>query len=328
MKILNVLIAFVFSFAMGIIISLAAGSPEILGSCMTLPAVIGGISFTATITGALPLGILTMGYVQVDVNKTMSGSGGNKKSYIRFFLWDEVATPPSRDSKGITTTTDIVMKAGKYMSSLYVTESTVKINVKGDGDPDAKGIMQIIAFDHPGDTTEIKEFQFNMMNGNFGIIVESCDGSRKRLLGSPCAPLAMKFDTTDDKDKNNSVFTFESTQKGPHIAEYAGTLTLATVAGTASANASSIDVTNGEGQYQLTSGTVSAVVITTLANAVHNGVYTLLGSGGAYPSTVAGAGTTIYLNNSTTWTGLLGASLTIKCIKVGAGTIFYEQSRT
>ena len=321
------MMAFLVSFGMSMLVSACAGSPEIFGSVMTLPALLGSVHFVASVTGALPYGITAMSYVQVDINKSMSGSGGNKKGYIHFFLWDDVATAPGRDDNGIETVGNVVMKAGKYMSSLHVTESTIKIDVKGEGEPDAKGIMQTLAFSHPGNSKEIKEFQYNMMNGNFGMIIESCSGSRRQIMGSPCAPLQMKFDATDDKDKNNSTFTFESSQKGPHIGEYMGTLTLASVTSTVDADETTINLASGEGRYQLTTGASDSVAIDAITNPTNNGVYTLVGSGGSYPSTVESGGPITLVNNAT-WTAIAGSTLTFKCIKVNSTPYFYELSRT
>ncbi len=96
---------------------------------------------------------------------------------------------------------------------------------------------------------------------------------------------------------------------------------------TPSADATSVNVSTGEGRYQLTTGSASAVNITTLTNAVVGGKYTLLGSGGTYPSTID-SGDDFILANGTTWTAISGAEITFEAIKDGASTWkFIERSR-
>jgi hypothetical protein len=272
-----------------------------------------------------------MGYVKLNVAKPgdNQGVGGNKKDKITLFDFDDVLTFPARDSKGIVITDNIIFKEGAYNITIYATQHTIKSNPKTEGDPDNKGIIQSLVFEHPGDNQAILEFRSNWMNRNIGAIVERCSDGRKMQYGSICAPLQMQFDHTDDKDKNSTVFTLASAQKGPDVAIYLGTITLDTVTDTVAADATSIDLTNGEGQYQLTDGTSSAAAITGCTNAVDKLTFTLLGSGGAFPSTIAAAATAFLLRNGTTWTALAGAQITFQCVKDGASSYkFVELSRS
>ena len=143
------------------------------------------------------------------------------------------------------------------------------------------------------------------------------------------SPLRGSVKWEDDKDKNKTTFTFKTVLKcNFDIADYQGTITTDTVTGTIAANAVSLDLTNGEGRYQLTTGTVSAVVINAATNAVDGMTFTLLGSGGTYPSTIATGG--VYeVSNGTTWSALANATITFKAFKNGASTFKYiEVSRT
>ncbi len=124
---------------------------------------------------------------------------------------------PARDSKGIVITGNLAFDPGAYMVKVYATQHTIKAGADSEGDPDAKGIIQSIEFEHPGDAAAIREFRANWMNKNIGIIVESCGTTEKNLYGSPCAPLHMVFKAEDDKDKTKTTFTFKSTQKGPTL---------------------------------------------------------------------------------------------------------------
>ncbi len=168
-----------------------------------------------------------MTYVKVDVNKPgdNKGVGGDKKAMIILFDFDDVATMPVRDSKGIVITGNLAFKSGAYMSKIYATQSTIKAGADSEGDPDAKGITQSVEFDHPRDEVAIREFRSNWMNRNIGIIIEKCSDTKKNLYGSLCAPLQMVFEGEDDKDKKKTAFTFKSVQKGPDVADYQGSLT-------------------------------------------------------------------------------------------------------
>lgn len=266
-------------------------------------------------------------YAKVNVQKPgdNKGVGGDKKDKVIIFDFDDVATMPARDDAGIVITGDIVMSPGAYMVKIYATQSSIKAGADSEGDPDAKGILHSVEFEHPGDSQEIREFRANWMNKNIGIVIERCSTTKKNLYGTPCSPLQMVFKAEDDKDKNKTTFTFKSTQKGPDVADYQGTLTLSEVTDTVAANATSIDLAAGEGRYQLTDGTSAAATITTCTNAVDGGRYTLVGSGGSHPSTLS---TDFVLKNGTAWTALSGAEITVQAFKSGASAWkFFELSR-
>ena len=269
-----------------------------------------------------------MTYVKIDVLKPgdSKGTGGDKKDKIIIIDVDDIATMPARDGSGIVISGNIVMNPGTYMTKIYGTQSSIKAGADSTGDPDAKGIEQSVDFEHPGDSSEIREFRTNWMNKNVMIIIERCSTSKKNLYGTPCSPLQMVFKAEDDKDKNKTTFTFKSTQKGPDVADYEGTLTLSAVVATIAADAATINLAPGPGRYQLTDGTVSAVTITTCTNAVEGMSVTLIGSGGTHPSTIIG--TDFLLENGTAWNAISGAEITFKAFKSGvAAWKFIELSR-
>lgn len=271
-----------------------------------------------------------MAYTKVDVVKPGSnlGVGGNKKAEIVIFDMDDVLTFPGRDANGVVTAGNIVFKPGAYMIKVYATQNTIEAGHKGEGDTDKKGYIQNVKFEHPGDTVAILEFDANWLNRNVGILIQRCADTRKTLFGTPCAPLQMVTEHKDTKDTNTTEFTFASAQKGPIESDYQGTMALSAVTGTVAAAAVAVDVTNGPGQYQLTTGVATAAVIASIINAVDGYTYTLLGSGGAWPSTVP-PGTLFLLASGATWTAIAGATLTLKTFKdTGATFKFLEVSRS
>jgi hypothetical protein len=271
-----------------------------------------------------------MPYTKISVAKPGMnlGVGGNKKNDVIVFDMDDVLSFPARDANGVVSTDNIVFKAGAYMIKLYAIQSTIDAGHKLEGDPDKKGYMQTVKFEHPGNENAIMEFDANWSNRNIGIIIQRCSDNKKRLFGTPCSPLQLVSDAKDNKDTAVSEFTFTSTQKGPIPCDYQGTTTFDAVKGTAAAAATVVDVTAGEGQYQLTTGVATAADLTALTNPVEGNVYTILGSGGAYPSTIAASGNWL-LKSGTSWTALAGSSITLKAFKDGASSYkFLEISRT
>ncbi len=258
-----------------------------------------------------------MSYVKVDVNKPtalMPGNGGNLKDKVIVFDWNDVTSGYVRDASGIVMPGSLIFIPGSYAIKLYATQDSIKSSAESSGDTDAEGVIQNIDFSHPGNLKEIKEFQTSWLGKSIGIIVEKCSDGSMTLFGSPCAPLRLSHKNEWDKDKNVSTMSFKSAQKGPGWADYLGTVTLDAVKGTAAEAATTVNVASGNGEYQLTTGDASAAVITDLSNAVDGGVYTLLGSGGAFPSTIVKGGTFL-LHNGTTWTASAGAKLTVKAFK-------------
>lgn len=271
-----------------------------------------------------------MNYIKVSVTKpgNIAGRGGRKLAKITFIDMDDVLYFPPPDSKGIVITDNIIFKANCYAITVYATPNSIKLKNASSGEIDAKGVKQTVIFNHPGSETEILEFRTAWLDRNILIVVEKCGVSAKDLYGSPCNPLQFNFEHDDDNEKNVTAFTLESTNIGPDMFKYMGTLTLETVTGTVAADETEIDLTNGPGQYQLTTGGSSAATITTCTDAVHEGIYTLLGSGGAYPSIITAANDFV-LENGTQWTAAEGASITFQAFKDGASSWkFFELSRT
>lgn len=272
-----------------------------------------------------------MTYVKVNVTKPTGnpGVGGNKKDLIILIDKDDILTFPSRDSKGVVITDNIVMKPNAYAIKVYGTVNTIKSGSATEGDIDAEGFTHTLDFEHPGNSVAIREFKTNWLGRSIIALVEYCSTGTKDLFGTPCAPMRMSTKWEDDKDKNKSTITLKSAQKCEYeVADYQGTLVFESVMGTIAADDTSPDVAAGEGQYQLTDGSAASVEITTLDNPVNGGVYTLLGSGGTYPSTIPD-GNDFILASGTTWTALAGSQITVKAFKDGAATWkFIEQSRS
>lgn len=272
-----------------------------------------------------------MTYSKIDVLKSgrMAGTGGGMKALISVIDLDDIVhSGLARDSKGIVIAGPIVFNSGRYAIQIEATQSTIKAGEKVEGEDDAEGIIQTVEFSHPGDSVAIREFLYNWIGKNIIVVIEKCSDGTMKLYGSPCAPLKLSYAGDIDKAKNGQVITLKSSQVGPPIANYTGTLTYDSVKGTVAADATTVNVAAGEGEYQLTDGTSSAAAITTLSNPVNGGKYTLLGSGGSHPSTISAGGDFI-LTNGTAWSALSGEKITFQAFKDGASSYsFIELSRT
>lgn len=270
-----------------------------------------------------------MSYVKANVVKPTGiapGKGADKKDKVTIFDFDDLTNEASRDAKGILISGSHVFKSNAYAIQLYMTPGSFEGKSNSEGDFDAEGFMQEVKMDHPGSKLDLLEFRQNWINKNIGIIIERCSDGSKEQYGATCAPLRLKVEGQDTKEMNKSTFTFSSANKGPDIAKYEGTVPLPSVADTVDADATSVDLANGSGEYQLTDN-AAATEITTCSNAADGLVFTLLGSGGSNPATIP-SGNDFLLKNGTTWTGLANSKITFKAFKDGAATYkFYELSR-
>jgi hypothetical protein len=271
-----------------------------------------------------------MTYVKVNVNKPSGiapGKGGDKKDIITIIDLADLNSEASRDASGIVIAGNHSFKTDCYAVKLEVTQDTIVCKSTSQGDMDAEGFLHEVVFSHPGSSQEIREFRQNWVNKNVLVIVERCSNSEKNQFGATCAPLRMKIEATDDKDKNNALFTFSSALKGPDVAIYQGTIIYSEVVATVAPDATTINLVGGGGEYQLQDNT-GATEITTCTNAVNGIVFTLLGSGGSFPSTITDDHDFI-LADGTTWTALGNAKITFKVFKNGVATYkFIEQSRS
>ncbi len=267
-----------------------------------------------------------MTYVKTNVGKKhAAGKGAARKAKVFLCALEDIEENGYVRSGNIVTALNF--KPGKYGIEIYADQKSIKTPTESTGEFNATSILQTVDFLHTGDHIDIRDCRSNWLNVESMIVIDYCDGTTPKIYGSLCSALGLEFKGEEDFEKTNSNFIFKSTLPGPDVADFTGTVTLDTVKGTAAADAATIDVAAGKGEYQLTSGASSAIPITALTNPVDGGVYSLLGSGGTHPSTIAAAGNFL-LKNGTTWTALAGSKITFKAFKDGASSYkFIEVSR-
>jgi len=277
-------------------------------------------------------------YVKIDVLKSLRDAPGapeNRDPNLVFVATPDILVEPARDAKGVKYDGGFVFNPGAYAIKIYATPSSIKINKAADGDEDAVGITQGLEFAHPGDEVEINEFQQNWLGKSCVAFVKTGDCGTGapfyKVVGSKCTPLQIKFEGQNDNDATKNTFKLEAFKKTNRVPGfYYGTLTFATVLVTIAADAETVDVTSGSGEYQLTDGSAAAIALTDLVNGSHGDVITLIGSGGTYPSTIASTEAKFALLEAADWTANLGDSITFQGFKNGATAadiLWIEKSR-
>jgi hypothetical protein len=191
-----------------------------------------------------------MSYDISDIGKPAAanaGAGGGMNNEIIMVKADDILTMPDRGDDDVTITSDIVMKSGKYMRTIYSTPETIEPSFKkAEGDnKDVTAFEVGLKFQHPGLEKEILQFMAQHPSTKFYMILRNCALSKMYLFGEPCNELIMneaegKWGKTVTEGKYLT-FNFSVTQSLP-IAIYEGNLTLDDSSSSASASASASGV--------------------------------------------------------------------------------------
>lgn len=260
-----------------------------------------------------------------------SGAAAANKANVTFGRMDDVLVWPARDSKGVRTIGDVVMKPGteKKQFTVYCTPSKQVKSYTTEGDEDMETIKQKFEASSPGDSLELSEFIQNNIGVDYFIIANNCIDGYKRLYGTPCAPMKLKAEQTDDSSGRMIKMTFEQSVGSKFVpAHYDGNESFAEP--TATDETIDLTVANGN-QFKLAADATGASISIATTDRVTGDVVTLIGGGGVDPSTlVNGASTaaTVLLKDGTTWTALENATITFEVFDDGATTYLIERART
>lgn len=280
--------------------------------------------------GAVGITLVAGPYVVVDVKKSLSGGAAqNKKPYAIFYRVDDtVISSFKRDQKGVLIAQDIQCLPGKYGFKVYGTIDKTAPKHMTDGETDAKSFQHQLGFEIPGDDLEVDEFLFNNLNKDFIVAVGECEGEYEKVIGTPCHPLQINPESLDDSTGKKTMLKMEGVGRTKYpIGRYAGNHTLATPLAVIAQDDLTPSVDDGPGQYQLQDNT-QATAITTLDDAQDGFIYTLLGSGGLFPSSIA-SGNDFILQGGVTWNAAAGTQISFRAIDIGGGSFnFIETSRT
>lgn len=267
-------------------------------------------------------------YVDVNVEKPLGpapGKGIQVKPRLTLIDVEGIQSFPARDSKGVVINDPIIAKDDKYAVTLYVTQDTVEVSSKSEGDTDNEGFLPSVKAKHPGNKQEVREFKSNWVGRKVIAIWDKCDGSGKDIIGSICNPCKIEAVLSANKDATSNEFTVTQLMKGDDIGIYNNTVPYAEPLDVLAAGATEVALI-GEGQYQLT-GDATSAAIATVTGAQHDLLFTLLGANSGTAPAIA-SGNDFILKDGEAWTGSAGKQITFKCFKSGATEYKYiEVSR-
>lgn len=162
-------------------------------------------------------------FISVPRKSNNAGRATGKKNYIYLFRWDDVKTF-TKDEKGVRVTA-FAFQADKKPIGVYATQSTINIYDTAEGDPDARGFIHHVDFEHPGSEVEFKEFLNNNVNENLGAIVINCAGEDCKIAGTPCTPLSISTaEGQDNNEANKTTINLASTLRGDTLGVIAKSL--------------------------------------------------------------------------------------------------------
>lgn len=155
-----------------------------------------------------------MSYQKVSIPKNGDGAGcaTPKSSEIIIMDVDDIKAEPTRTVGNPTMEGDYELNAEATAVAIYATPSSIDLPEEYSGEADARGVKQGVAFEHPGNSVEIKGFTEAFMNRGVVILVKECDESangRTQAFGSKCNPLFMTVESTNNKDATKRKFTFK-----------------------------------------------------------------------------------------------------------------------
>lgn len=162
-------------------------------------------------------------FISVPRKSNNAGRATGKKNYIYLFRWDDVKTF-TKDEKGVRVTA-FALQADKKPIGVYATQSTINIYDTAEGDPDARGFIHHVDFEHPGSEVEFKEFLNNNVNENLGAIVINCAGEDCKIAGTPCTPLSISTaEGQDNNEANKTTINLASSLRGDTLGVIAKSL--------------------------------------------------------------------------------------------------------
>lgn len=167
-------------------------------------------------------------YKKISIPKNGDGAGcaTAKFSEIIIIDVDDIKTEPTRTVGDTSMVGDYELVEGAKAVSIYATPSSIEYIEEPAGEADARGVKNGIAFEHPGNSKEIKGFNEAYMNRGVVAIVKECDGSatgRSQSFGSKCNPLFLTTESTNNKEATKRKFTFKQEVTDKFLAgDYSG----------------------------------------------------------------------------------------------------------
>lgn len=169
-----------------------------------------------------------MSYTKVSIPKNGDGAGCPAANLSDLYIIDvdDITAEPTREVGDGALTGDYTLSADAKAVAVYGTPTTIEETEDYSGDPDARGVMQGIGFEHPGNSKVIKGFIEAFMNKGVVILKKECDGSsagRVQAFGSKCNPLYLTVERTGNNEANKRKLTFKQELNGKFLpGDYTG----------------------------------------------------------------------------------------------------------
>jgi hypothetical protein len=166
-------------------------------------------------------------YTPVSVPKTGNNPGRpqGKDPNIIIARTDDILNFPTRDANGVQSAVgqNLTLKPGASAIAIYATPSTIKRFDSVEGEPDTKGWIQNLVFEHPGDEVGFQEWMENNVNINLVSLSFRRGFTSVKLHGTIEEPLQFEVEEQDDKEALKSTITLKSVMRGPKSMLYLGT---------------------------------------------------------------------------------------------------------
>lgn len=172
-----------------------------------------------------------------DINKNLvNGENmGGVCQEIFFALHSDVltfptkpVTPASLDENAVLTG-DLIMKTGKRMFKLYISDDSGELKIEPVGETDGRSFVMHLTFFHPGMQKTILGFMNSTKNENLVFIAQDSEG-QKYLLGDALRPAIFQGSPdgngTSKETAGRKGMSFEFTYKTGNVYVYQGSVPL------------------------------------------------------------------------------------------------------
>lgn len=167
-----------------------------------------------------------MAYTAVSVPKTGSNPGRpkGKDENIIICRTSDIDKFPNRHENGVKSAEgeNLTLLSGKNAIAIYATPSTIKRYDTPEGDPDGKGWIQNLEFEHPGDEVGLQEFLENNINENLVAFSSRRGWKNVKLHGTIEEPLQFEVEEQDDNEALKTTIKLKSVMRGPKSMLYEG----------------------------------------------------------------------------------------------------------
>lgn len=255
------------------------------------------------------------------------GAAKTGKAKVMIALAEDILSYPQRDAMGVRMIGNFVFKPGRGWQHIYMTPSRQDRSYETEGEEDAISVIQSFVGFHPGDELSSAEFVQQWLGQGVIIGVDFCDGSPKRIIGTPCAPLSIRPNFIANNEQTGYEITFQafaSTNFLPGF--YFGDFIENEPFEVSDNTAIALSSANGN-QYLLKDSAAGDAIAVASNDLPHGSIVSFIGQGGADPAELAGSAN-VLLINGTDWVALQNAVINFKVFNNGVSNILIEESRS